>query len=718
MNKLLLNKRDTAFFQAVRIILINAVLLASLLLLFTPTEKIDDYRLKFILAGAATGQSDSHLLQYSNFFLGRILQTLTTWFHAIPWYEATQYVALFVSFCVLVYLVKKRKLGTAGNAILLILLVIFGYEAYIKLTFSKTAGIACAAGLFLLFSVLYETHLKKGGLKKNIFKLIVSFCLIIVGALLRYNVWRLILGIGIAYLLYSFVCACIDIKKGDSQIAFKNIIIRFGRTVIVCLVLFCCLYGINKAGTYSFSQNAEWDDYRSWNSLKADLQDYEWPEYEDNKEEYEDLGINETMYQFWSDREYSDPEYLSPDTMRDIINIKGSTSDPRFQKIISFFKEFPNRFFKEICFWAVLPLIVYWFLSKQKYKIAMLILSIAMLMLLNFYQYMTGRYDQHQINVGIWFAFALIYIGCMSEATEFFAARRSAVILSMLYLMGFVCVNYNYLVSNSYYGASSNRNVSMDDTKQFLELASNDTEHLYVASYLETRYGFMGYSVFEQIPAGLYHNIYCVQEYMYPTSRISLDNYGVYNVYREMVDSDVIYYYRSNDVSTGNLKRLVNYIQDLYNSTAESSLVKQFDGFSVYSILSDDFQLDTEKVKDIDPGEEGVISNVALSVTIEPSKSDEPYMVTTKVSGDIYKSDSNSFNQRVYLEICNASGESSYYVVTMYGSDSTNDIMNGAYGKVSGTYKTEAEEWSSEDTSYYIILECDEGMYRIPLEVN
>ncbi len=722
MKKIQLSKKDTALFRTGKILLINIALLGILLLLFTPAEKIDDYRLKFILAGAATGQSDGHLLQYSNFFLGKILQTLTTWVHALPWYEVTQYIALFASFCVLVYFIQKRKLGTAGNAIMLILLAIFGYEAYIKLTFSKTAGIACAAGLFLLFSVLYETSTQKGDLKKkeNIIKLVVSLLLIVVGALLRYRMWELMLAVSIVYLLFRFICDCVDVKRDIGRITIKRRVISLSRTAAVCLALFCCLYGVNKVGTSSFSTDEEWNDYRVWNSLKVNLQDYGWPDYEAHKEEYEELGIDQAMYDLWYDRDYSDPEYFTTQTMRDIISLKSSSGNNvtnKRQEIVAFFKEFPNRFLNEICIWAILPLIAYWCLSKQRYKKVVLVVSFVMIMLLNYYQYTAGRYDQHQVNVGIWFAFALIYIGCMSEATEYFKNCKISVALSLAFLMFFAGSNYEYLASNSYYGAGDNRTVSTDQVKRFLELASQDNEHLYICSYSEMRYGFMGYSVLEQIPAGLYHNIYNLEEYMYPTSRISLENYGIYNVYREMVNSDVIYYYKSDDVSTVDLNQMVSYIQDLYNSNAYSSLIKRFDGFSVYGFLSDEFQLDAENIVDISPGEEEVLSDVALSITLGESEEDDTPQVVTEVDGYLYKAESNSFNQRVYLEICHENGDIDYQVVTTCENDATNDIMNGAYGQIYGSYISEPSDWD-QNAAYNIILECDDGMYRLPLEVN
>lgn len=699
MNKLLQIKERARNSQLLKIILINLVFLIGLMLMYEPVEKLDDYRMKFTLAGAATGEYSCHLL-YSNIFLGYALELLTRIIPGVSWYEMTQYIVLFLSFGVMVYLVQKRKLGTLGNGIIAVVLFVFGYEAYIKLTFSKTAGIASAVGMMLLLTALDGKKIRK---KENLVKGLLALFLIVVGASLRFKVFMMIFALSLYIVLFRTCCLYLDTPKQERKELAKRLFSVYCRRMAVLLLVFCAMYGLNQAGDYAFSRHEEWKNYQEYNKLKVQLQDYGWPPYQDYYEEYQDLGISEVDYQMWMNRDYSDPDIFTMELMQKVVELRQRYEEENSKSILDFFREYPALFLKETTFWPVFLLLVFYCMSRQKHARLFLTSSIGMLILVNLYFFTIDRYQKHHIDLGIWFLMALIVISCL-EATDLSRVKRSILPISMVFLIWFVQDNYSYMKSNTYYG--NDRKVTAEMAREFLEYASADSEHLYVTSNEENRYAYMGYSVFEQIPKESYRNIYCLADYMYPSHRVSLVNYGVYNIYREMVNNNRIYYFISQDVPINYLETLVSYIQENYNENAFYSCVKQINGVGVYRIFAGGIYVDaSQAIENL----KGITADLTAYFQNETA---------LHVNGLVYKEGTNSYNQNVYLEMTDKeTGLTIYQVLTQYENYLGKDVMNGKYGRVMGSYYVLPEEWNEAD-EYHVILECEDGTYRIPLEVT
>ena len=72
----------------------------------------------------------------------------------LPWYTIVQYAVLVAAFSAVTYVFMNRLKGYWGLYLSFILLWVFGYESYIHIQFTKTAGIAAAAAVLLLFHVI------------------------------------------------------------------------------------------------------------------------------------------------------------------------------------------------------------------------------------------------------------------------------------------------------------------------------------------------------------------------------------------------------------------------------------------------------------------------------------------------------------------------------------------------------------------------------------
>ncbi|MBQ1387101.1 MAG: hypothetical protein IIY75_09905, partial [Erysipelotrichales bacterium] len=128
---------------------VNIFVMFLMAVMFTTSEKTDDYVMKLILSGAMSGTPDAHLL-YVNFFLGKTLEILTKFVPQVSWMEVSQIGTVFLSLTIFTIFMQDEEKPAQSWAAILPVIIFFGYEGYMKITFTKTAGIAMGVGMLLL----------------------------------------------------------------------------------------------------------------------------------------------------------------------------------------------------------------------------------------------------------------------------------------------------------------------------------------------------------------------------------------------------------------------------------------------------------------------------------------------------------------------------------------------------------------------------------------
>ena len=125
-------------------LLLNYIVFLILVCLFQPYfETNDDSAMRMTVSGAG-GYYDSHLI-YINILIGKLIVFLETHVPTGNWYTLIQLIIVFFSLCTVTYILIERSGIKYGSWISLILLTFFGYEGYIAVQFTKTAGFAAAA---------------------------------------------------------------------------------------------------------------------------------------------------------------------------------------------------------------------------------------------------------------------------------------------------------------------------------------------------------------------------------------------------------------------------------------------------------------------------------------------------------------------------------------------------------------------------------------------
>ena len=548
-------------------IAINLGLLLAYLLMFHPAEKTDDYVMKIILDGATGYGVSAHLL-YVNFILGALLKILQSIIPTIAWLEIISYVVVFCSFVAITYVVLDFNNIKRSILILFPILSFWGIEGYIKLTFSKVAGIAVGCGMFLLLLGLKNKNIKKSNF-------IIGLLFMIIGCMFRnkvlYSVFPIIGGIALIEIIIS-------IRNK------KEIIRTIIKYVSSLLIIYFILLLVYRGGLYLFNNNTLWREYKEYNSAKVELQDYGWPDYYENQAEYEQLGISYNDYRLWSKRDCSDPDIYTTKLVESIGKIKEEQGIKKyFINLTDFLKEYPISFIQLNVFFGAVILIVLLCFTKQQLKWLIIAYPLVVIILMEYYLYCNGRYGMHHIDVSMWFAVALFIIYFIYRKTFDKHIYSLIGVTSAVIILFSIHNDRDYLISETYDGSTFS--ISQKNAREVMDVMTDHKENIYVLSNNEY-YGLMrAYDTFESVPVGKLDNIFILSSYAYPSHRVILEKYGINNIYDSLCNENVLY---ATSHGEGNVRIICTYIQEHYNENAAFKLINTINGVNFYKFYNEE----------------------------------------------------------------------------------------------------------------------------------
>lgn len=385
-------------------IMVNLVLLAVLLALFSPAyETNDDMGLCAIVNGAK-GSYDAHMI-YVNYLAGLLLSALYRLTDAVAWYALLQYAVLFCAFSAVTYVGLRRLRTSLPWWVFCGILLYFAFEGYIRLQYTKTAGIAAAAGMLLLLDAVTEERVRWRSA-------VCGLLLACAGA-----VYRLPQFFAEAALLSGIVIyELLRLRQYTKQEA-KRRFLRYVRTAAALLFAVAVLYGADRLAYRS----EDWQRYEAYNAARTELFDYRFPDYKKNREAYEALGIDENAYQLLRGWNHMDTEKFSQEVLEELIALKTPKSvDLDFLK--GFVRKVLLKLYTVRSFWCFLLTLLVWLLSARHRgrDIAALLGELAAVVVLYFFLYYQGRYLRNRVDVGIWLAasLAVLWISAPGKRRE------------------------------------------------------------------------------------------------------------------------------------------------------------------------------------------------------------------------------------------------------------------------------------------------------------
>ena len=539
----------------------NLTVLVLMLLILRPGYETNDDISISMIANGAWGVRDMHVI-CQNYLLGKLYNLFYTAGHGmIPWYVILQYAFVFSALTTVTCVLFRRLKGEQAFLVNGILLLYFGYECYIRMQYTKTAGIMLGAGVFLLF---YEMEKEKISWKAVVWGILLA----VTGSLYRFEETAvccvLIVGIGLNFLL--------NLRQWGEQKRKRLLTLLgvFGLTGIL-------MVGCELMDQRLYASNPDWDAFMQYNEYRSNLTDYSIPAFADFEEEYKEMGISKTAYKiFRTGLNFYDPDVYSLDTLKKMDELRPRNNLSR-ALAENFLKEFPVGYIKIPVFLGFLTLAFLWLFWKKDQKKVWLVAGYEILAmgLIDFYLYYQGRYLENRVEVGMWFAISLVVIWLYDQ-------KKIQVSRQLVWLM-LGCV----LIANQGSWKSRWKVLSEQDARDqaylkesFEGAVSVDPDGLYLAKLGTISYNSFG--IFSAVPEGTFENVvwYGGWEMGNPLWKKKLAEYNITNPYRDLIDQEHVY------IVDNKIDLTLKYIKEYYQENVEAELVKESGNVKVYQIKS------------------------------------------------------------------------------------------------------------------------------------
>ena len=538
----------------------NLLILGAMAAFMRPSFETNDDIVFAELGSGLRGVKDAHLV-FQNYGLGMIYRLLYGVTGRLPWYTIVQYMILFAAFTVVTYVLMSRLGEISGLCLFVILACGFGYEGYIHLQFTKTAGIAAAAAVFLLLYLLEQEKYSWWGIAGGILLAVIAYMY------REDQFWAscgLMAGAGLLFLF--------DLRK------YRNKKLRrLGICVLTFGVLLLSVFGVDRWDSSKY-RSAEWKEYQEFNQLRSELLDYGFPDYDSNQEIYEELGISREAYELYKSWNFNDTEKFDTEVMKKLVDLK-QKRPLTIRTVTAFLRRFPSDLLRMPMFYFFAVFAVLWLLCGKKdvCSVISVLAECLLLVAVYFYLYYQGRYMVNRVDVGLWFSACLVMLWIFSSGEVRYMNTKVSVLLCM------ICVVLGqFMMYKDWRLATSSIPEARVSQRAVLETIGTDKEHTYLA-----KSGMLSeivcYGPFDRMPENLLDNVYWFGgwECRTPGYTRAMEVHGIINPYRDVVNNENIY------LVDDNIDLTLKYIRQYYAENAEAVFVKTIGNVDVYQIIDD-----------------------------------------------------------------------------------------------------------------------------------
>ena len=619
-------KRISPFAAA---LLLNAFCAALLFILFVPYFETNDDTLIASMVNGVKIISDPHLV-YQNVLLGRIYIFLYKLTDRLPWYTLIQMAVLFASYTAVSWVLIRKNGLLWGCVTATPLVLFFGYESYVIIQYTRTAGIAAASAMVLLFhaageqdgygsadvpaagdaarehdggaAASIESHAAReqdgGAASQNrghrqLPAIIAGILLGLIASWYRFPQFLpcalLTTGIGLWQILDIAEAATGHRKHGSlnydtgrhtSSTEARPALSRLLRLFLPFLVL-----GVLVIGTYAIDRlsyrDGVWKEYMSFNDDRTQLYDYGFPSYDNNAGLYEELGISADTFKLYRNGwNFADPDRFTEEVMEKLIAAKPARKIS-LQTVKGFLKNFPWRFREERAFYVFAAVFVVWLLSGafDRKRVISVIYGIALFGLLYFYLYYQGRYLRERVDTGLWYALSLsvLYLRGDGSARLKQLRKLSPVLLPAAVLLILITNGSAY----SWRAKNGEKREKQLKRQEQIRQAAEDDGHLYIGK-LGSLSVFNAYAPFDRmLPGAQSHLIYLGGWGAYTSAWWETAKaWNVTNPYRDLIGREDIY------LLDDDIELTLAYLRSCYDSEAEAVEKGSAGKYKIYSIVS------------------------------------------------------------------------------------------------------------------------------------
>ncbi|MCD7981964.1 MAG: hypothetical protein LUF32_06575 [Clostridiales bacterium] len=552
----LMERLNTTIFR--NILFINIVYFLIYFFIFTPRyETNDDQALDSIVSGYR-GSYTSHLV-FINIFLGKILKMLVTVLPAVKWYPLMHFSVLFVGFVLISYILVK-KCNRFGYIFVFIILTYFGYECYVNVQFTKTAGVASVAGAIAIFYALDNREKRKR-------HVVLGYLLLLTGSFLRFKAY------GIVLILLAVLGIAQIVKYYQIRTDIKKFCLKSLKYILIWAIMIGSTGVFYYLDAYIYDQSPEWSYYREFNQKRAVLTDTGFPDYEQNIETYTELGISENDYYLFTNWTFADPDVFTVEVMDELIALK-THDDIQYRSV--FFRELLPGFLKERSFQAFVSMFLIWLFLCRKKKGAVLYVFLAIAGI-NVYFIYLHRYLQNRVDTVVWLAAVIVFAFLIGDYIKAIRSRKAMLFCCVI----LACMNMDLYKTNLDLQSSQEDIAYYTD---FYNMVLGDKDTLYLTDVVSGNQTGTVYSIFESIPFGIQSNYYTLGGWgtNMPTNLEVLANYNIENPFRDIINNEQVCIISNSSL----IDNILIYIQEHYDSGAYLDKIYDDGRMQIYHVRS------------------------------------------------------------------------------------------------------------------------------------
>lgn len=552
-------------------LLINVLTALVCFVVFSSAFETNDDTGLISIASGTRGFRDPHLV-HTNYLFGKLITALNAAFPEVQWWSLLQIFLLFLSFFLITLVFLKKDQDIVKVLFITAMVFFFSYEGYVQIQYTKTAGILSAAGLMLVFC---------GLLQKKTDKLIIvlGLLLAIAGSFYRFQEFFCIAAVFAAMVVYAILYFIKEFEEPSKRIT---------AALAVGAILLLAVGGFRVYDRNQY-KDPEWAAYLEFDKYRTQVLDYGVPDYDDHEEEYNAAGIDRTAYKLMKKWTFQDTEKFTAETFKTIAGFREKkTINGAFIK--GFFRAFAKGACKEGTFLCFLIAAAAWLIigrHKARNWISIMVL-VAMIVALHFYLYYAGRFLVNRVDVGIWFAAALIILyQCFIDMPEYDSTKEEkkgglpnaakTVVITALCLVTAAAFVYAMPWHDCLRSALDNKPAEIEKTA--IEKIGSDKDHLYLTKVGTLKFS-EAYGVFDPMPYEIADNIFPLGGWgsATPTYTRVLKKYGISNPFRDMIGNEKIY------LVDNKINDTLDYLRKWYKPDAEAELVDTVNGHKIYRI--------------------------------------------------------------------------------------------------------------------------------------
>ena len=479
---------------------------------------LDDYFMSTVLTGTYGSEFDPHLV-FVNGALAYCLMPLYYLFPSVGWFYIFEMASIFGAFTLFSYCLIKQ-LGLRLGIPLAVLLNAVAIEFYASVSFTICAPLLAASGAIIFV---------KGGLRKKTLWLVAGSVLLVLGAMLRFQMFLLVIPFLGALLLWA-------------HFPFKAV----PKKSLIALVL-CgfAVYGVNTFDENLY-KNPEYKYYKEYQYKRAFFGDGAHYDKEAVSDELEERGLTPIDFQLLCAWNFYDTQFFSKDSLDAIIKIANRNAyvENKQRLPAAVAMGISNAFTRNMAWcWFFVCVLILLFADKKSRLYPWI--SLALVVVSYIYLLQLNRLVSH-VEMGIWLYAAVMGIPLLQRDNVVVGvpskiSSRLPIVVSLFALVFFVGTILSLPKENRNRAIFAVPEMS-SDWRNFLEYANKNIDNVYLLSFYQYKdLGFVKDPPYRAAKPGSWQNIVPIGYWNInlPGMKRELEKRGVQNPLRDIIHDNV-----------------------------------------------------------------------------------------------------------------------------------------------------------------------------------